>query len=100
MVLLAELVRAPLIVLSILFFLLSVRGTKRQLMPRAGWLLFAVGGIVPLVLQISSLPLFLLAASAVEIFLQNFLTGAVAAWLMGIEAGAEKRRVESIRGSA
>ena len=91
LILLAELVRAPLIVLSILFFLLSVRGTKRDLMTRSGWLLFAVGGIVPLVLQISSLPLFLLAASVVEIFLQNFLTGAVAAWLMGIQPGTEKR---------
>jgi hypothetical protein len=29
--------------------------------------------------------LLLLAASAVEIFLQNFLTGAVAARLLGIE---------------
>ena len=87
-VLMAELVRAPLIVLSILFFLLSVRGTKRQLMVRTGWLLFAIGGIVPLVLQVSSLPLLLLAASAVEIFLQNFLTGVVAAGLMGIEEEA------------
>ncbi len=85
LVLAAELVRAPLIVLSILVFLLSVRGTKRELMLKAGWLLFAIGGIVPLVLQISSLPLLLLAASAVEIFLQNFLTGVSAAWLLGIE---------------
>lgn len=84
-VLMAESIRAPLIVLSILFYLLSVRGTKRQLMFKTGWLLFAIGGIVPLVLQVSSLPLPLLAASAVEIFLQNFLTGVVAAWLMGIE---------------
>ncbi|MBL8063195.1 MAG: hypothetical protein JNK32_09270 [Anaerolineales bacterium] len=84
-VLMAELVRAPLIVLSILFFLLSARGTKRELMIKSGWLIFAIGGIIPLVLQISALPLFLLAASAVEIFCQNFLTGAVAAYLMGIE---------------
>jgi hypothetical protein len=84
-VLAAELVRAPLIILSILFFLLSVRGTRRELMIKTGWLLFAIGGIVPLVLQISSLPLLLLIASAVEIFLQNFLTGAVAARLLGIE---------------
>jgi hypothetical protein len=84
-VLMAELVRAPLIVLSVLLFLLSARGAKRQLMVRTGWLLFAIGGIVPLVLQVSSLPLLLLAASAVEIFLQNFLTGVVAAGLMGIE---------------
>jgi VIT1/CCC1 family predicted Fe2+/Mn2+ transporter len=54
-------------------------------MIKTGWLLFAIGGIVPLVLQISSLPLLLLIASAVEIFLQNFLTGAVAARLLGIE---------------
>jgi hypothetical protein len=52
---------------------------------KTGWLLFAIGGIVPLVLQISSLPLLLLAASAVEIFCQNFLTGMVAAGLMGID---------------
>ena len=85
LVFMAELVRAPLIVLSISFYLFSVRGTKRQLMVRTGWLLFAIGGIVPLVLQVSSLPLLLLLASAVEIFLQNFLTGVVAAWLMRIE---------------
>jgi hypothetical protein len=84
-VLMAELVRAPLIVLSILFYLLLVRGAKRQLMFKTGWLLFAIGGIVPLVLQVSSLPALLLLASAVEIFLQNFLTGVVAAGLMGIE---------------
>jgi hypothetical protein len=84
-VLMAELVRAPLIILSVLLFLLSTRGTRRQLMVRTGWLLFAVGGIFPLVLQISVLPILLLAASAVEIFCQNFLTGAVAARLMGIE---------------
>jgi hypothetical protein len=85
LVLAAELVRAPLIILSILFFLLSVRGTKRELMVKTGWLLFAIGGIVPLVLQMGSLPFLLLAASAVEILFQNFLTGAVAAWLLGIE---------------
>lgn len=84
-VLMAESIRAPLIVLSVLFYLLSARGTKRQLMLKTGWLLFAIGGIVPLVLQIGSLPLLLLAASAVEIFLQNFLTGVVAAGLMGSE---------------
>ncbi|HEY3473898.1 MAG TPA: hypothetical protein VGK56_04765 [Anaerolineales bacterium] len=84
LVLMAELVRAPCIVLSVLFFLLSIRDTKRELMLKTGWLLFAIGGIVPLVLQMSSLPFLLLIASAVEIFLQNFLTGAVAAGLLGI----------------
>jgi hypothetical protein len=89
-VLMVELVRAPLIVLSILLFLLSERGTKRELVIKAGWLLFAVGGIVPVILQISSLPFFLLAASTVEIFCQNFLTGAVSAWLLGVDTTATK----------
>jgi hypothetical protein len=84
-VLLAELVRAPLIVLSILLFLLSLQGKKLELMLKAGWMLFAVGGVIPLVFQIGALPLLLLAASAVEIFFQNFLTGAVSAWLLGVE---------------
>jgi hypothetical protein len=97
LVLFAELARAPLIVLSILVFLLSMRGTKRQLMIKSGWLLFAVGGIVPLVLQISTLPLFLLAASAVEIFFQNFLTGIVAAGLMGVREQVEDMSEKRVR---
>jgi len=84
-VLMAELVRAPLIVLSILLFLLSERGTKRELMLKAGWVLFAVGGIVPVILQIGSLPFLLLVFSTVEIFCQNFLTGMVSGWFLGVE---------------
>jgi hypothetical protein len=90
-VLAAELVRAPLIVLSVLLFLLSSRDSRRRLMLTTGWLLFAVGGLVPLVLQVGSLPFFLLAASAIEIFFQNFLTGAAAARLMGVEEGLPMR---------
>jgi hypothetical protein len=72
-----------LIVFSVFLFLLSVRGNKRELMFSTGWLLFAVGGIVPLFWQVGTLPLPLLLASAVEIFFQNFQTGGVSAWLMG-----------------
>jgi hypothetical protein len=84
-VLIIESIRGLMIVFSVFLFLLSVRGTRRQLMVNTGWLLFAIGGIIPLIWQIGTLPLFLLAASALEIFFQNFLTGMVAAWLMGIE---------------
>jgi hypothetical protein len=84
-VIVAELVRAPLIMLSVLLFLLSARMPRRRLMVVTGLLLFAIGGIVPLVMQISSLPLLLLAASAVEIFCQNFGAGLVAAWLLGTQ---------------
>lgn len=44
-----------------------------------------IGGLVPLTLQVSALPLYLPATSAVEIFFQNFLTGVATARLMGIE---------------
>ena len=77
--------RGLFIALSVLLFLLSVRGSRRQLMVWTGWLLFAVGGIVPLVLQLGFLPLILVFASLIEIFFQNFLTGVVAAWLLGVE---------------
>jgi hypothetical protein len=82
-VIVAELVRAPLLMLSVLLFLLSARMPRRRLMVVTGMLLFAIGGIVPLVMQISSLPMLLLAASTVEIFCQNFGAGLVAADLLG-----------------
>lgn len=88
-VLILESIRGLLIVFSVLLLLLSIQGSRRHLMLMTGWLLFAVGGIIPLIWQISSLPLFLLFASAIEIFFQNFLTGAVAAGLTGIEGQAQ-----------
>ena len=81
-VLRVELVRAPLLVLSIVPFVLAYRAPRRRSMLMTGLLLFWVGGVVPLVLQMGMLPLPLLLASAVEIFLQNFLTGVVAAALL------------------
>lgn len=84
-ILAAESIRCLFIVVSIFLFLLSARENERQLMISSGWLLFAVGGIVPLFWQVGTLPLPLLLASAVEIFFQNFLTGGVSAWLMGIK---------------
>jgi hypothetical protein len=88
-VLVLEAVRGLLIAFSVLLLLLSMRGNRRRLMAMTGWLLFAVGGIIPLCWQITTLPLFLLFASAVEIYFQNFCTGAVSAWLMGIENTAD-----------
>jgi hypothetical protein len=80
--LLAELIRAVLIVLSLLPFLLTAQMPLRQLAVWSGLLLFIVGGIVPLTWQMAALPLPLLMASAVEIFCQNFTTGAVTAMLL------------------
>jgi hypothetical protein len=79
----AELIRAPMIVLSIVPFLLTHHASKKRMAFLAGMILFAVGGVAPLLMQVSALPLVLLAASAVEIFLQNYLTGVVSARLLG-----------------
>ncbi len=89
-VLMAELVRAPLIVLSILPLILIWRAKKPMLAFLAGMLLFVIGGVAPLLLN-TALPDFLRFASAIEIFFQNFLTGVVAAALLGFkpDAGAE-----------
>lgn len=79
----AELFRAPMIVLSVIPFLLTFRAGKKRLGFLTGLILFAVGGLAPLLMQVNALPLILLAASAVEIFFQNYLTGIVTARLLG-----------------
>lgn len=79
----AELIRAPMIVLSVIPFLLTYRATKKRMAFLTGMILFAVGGIAPLLMQAGALPLILLAASAVEIFCQNFSIGWVTARLLG-----------------
>jgi len=82
-VLMVELLRGPLIVLSVLPFLLSQRMNKKQAVMLTGLVIFSIGGLVPLTMRVDTLPLILLAASAVEIFFQNFSTGAVTALLLG-----------------
>lgn len=84
-VLAVELIRAPLLVLSVVLLILATHATRRHTLLLAGMTLFWVGGIVPLTLQIGNLPALLLLASALEIFLQNFLTGVVAGWLFWTE---------------
>ena len=81
-VLLAESIRAPLIILSATLFILSMRTERRRLAFVTGRMLFWIGGLVPLVLQVNNLPIPLLIASGIEIFCQNFLTGVVAVWLL------------------
>ena len=79
----AEVVRGALIALSVIPFLLTVPADKKRLGAWTGLLLFAIGGLVPLTMQVGVLPLFLLVASAWEIFAMNFTTGWVLARLLG-----------------
>jgi hypothetical protein len=86
-VLVVELIRAPVIVLSVVPFLIFSKATRRQNAIIAGLILFIIGGVVPLFFQAGSLPVVLLLASGVEIFLQNFTTGFVSGWMLGGAAG-------------
>ena len=80
-VLLAEMVRAPLIVLSIGPLIRLWHGKRMVLGISSGIILFVIGGVIPLLLN-TALPDLLRLASAVEIFFQNFLTGCVASSLL------------------
>lgn len=82
-VLLAELVRGPIVILSLLPLLLTLHTLPHRLLVITGMLLFVVGGVVPWLWQINQLPTVLFLASGLEIFAQFFATGAVAAWLLG-----------------
>jgi hypothetical protein len=79
-----ETMRGILIVTSILPFILTLRTSKRRLMISAGLALFVVGGVVPLMLQVPTLPGFLLLASGWEIFFQLFPTGVATAALLAL----------------
>ncbi|HPP63843.1 MAG TPA: hypothetical protein PKV01_11465 [Anaerolineales bacterium] len=79
----AEVVRGALIALSVLPFLHTFRADKKRAALQTGFLLFAIGGLVPLTMQVGALPLFLLIASAWEIFAMNFSAGIILALLLG-----------------
>lgn len=86
-VLIVELIRAPLIVLSLVPFLIFNKAARKQNAVNTGLILFLIGGVVPLLFQAGSLPVVLLVASGVEIFLQNFTTGFVSGWMLGGTSG-------------
>jgi hypothetical protein len=79
----AEVVRGALIALSVLPFLHAFRANKKRTALVTGFLLFAIGGLVPLTMQVGALPFFLLVASAWEIFAMNFSAGIALAKLLG-----------------
>ncbi len=88
----AELVRAPMIVLSILPLILLWRGRKLTLAVLCEIILFIIGGVIQLLLN-TALPDLLRFASAIEIFFQNFCTGLVTVSLLGFrEASAAQNQ--------
>ena len=76
----AQLLRGPLFGLGSLFIVLCADASRRQLAIWLGLLLFIVGGLGPyLEVTFRTMPLGFNLATLAEIFLQNFLTGIVAA---------------------
>jgi hypothetical protein len=79
---LAELIRGPLFGLGSLFVARSASMTRRQSGVALGLLLFVLGGLAPyLETTFRTMPLGFNLATMLELFLQNFLTGLVAARL-------------------
>lgn len=90
-VIVVEAVRSVMIILSLLPLILSLHAPRERTAWLCGMLLFFAGGLLPLLTQTAAMPLRLLVASGVEIFFQNFLTGVVAALLLGRPQAAPAR---------
>ena len=94
----AQLLRGPLFALGALFLAQAASVSRRQLGLWLGILLFVVGGVGPYVeITFRTMPLGFNLATLTEIFLQNFLTGMVAAALLGLRPAAAAK---SLRGQA
>ena len=81
---LAQLVRGPLFGLGSLFILLTVAHLpRRRIAVWLGILLFIVGGLAPYVeITFRTMPIGFNLATITELFLQNFLTGILAAYIL------------------
>ncbi len=92
----AELLRGPLFALGALFLAQAASASRRQLALWLGILLFVVGGVGPYVeTTFRTMPLGFNLATLTEVFLQNFLTGVVAAALLG---SRQASAVKALRG--
>lgn len=76
-----ESVRSLFIVLSVLLIANSYFDVRKRAV-MTGLTVFLIGGVMPLVQQVGTLPSTLVIASLIEIFFQNFLTGVVLALLI------------------
>ncbi|MDF1618787.1 hypothetical protein [Petrocella sp. FN5] len=76
-ILVLEIVRATLIVISILPIILFLELPVKKVMILSGLSLFVLGGLLPMLQQIGSLPMVLIITSSVEMFFQFFLTAVV-----------------------
>ena len=76
-----QLIRSPILVLSILPVIMLVPESKKKLGAISGFLLAWYGGFVPLLSVSNILPIPVVAAHTVEIFFQNFSLGMMVTYL-------------------
>lgn len=84
-ILILEPIRAIIIVLSVLPIILNLNTSKKKRMVMVGMSLFVIGGLIPMLQQIDTLPIVIVITSTFEMFFQFFLTGMVITYIILFE---------------
>lgn len=86
-ILMLEPVRAVALVISVLPVILHLNVSKNKRMVMVGMVLFVIGGFLPMLQQINTLPTVIVVSSIFEMFFQFFLTGVVITYILLYEKG-------------
>lgn len=84
-ILMLEPIRAVILVLSVFPVVVNLKVSKRKRMVIVGMALFIIGGLLPMIQQLNTLPTVVVIASTFEMFLQFFLTGVVTTYILLFE---------------
>ena len=80
-ILMLEPVRAALLVLSVIPLVIYLRISKKKCATIVGMVLFIIGGLLPMLQQLNTLPTAVAVSSIFEMFFQFFLTGVVTTYV-------------------
>jgi hypothetical protein len=90
-----QFMKAFLVVLSLIPMIITIGATKRFIAVISGITLVVLCALSPF-LQVSNLSMFLLLASSGKLFLQNFLIGILAGWILGCPSRLEEEGITTI----
>ena len=90
-----QFMKALLIVLSLIPMIVTIGATKRFIAVMSGITLVVLGSLSPF-LQLSNLSMFLFLASSAKIYLQNFLIGILAGFILGCPSKLENEGISMI----
>ncbi|HYF83490.1 MAG TPA: YqhR family membrane protein [Clostridia bacterium] len=80
-ILMLEPIRAALLVLSVIPLIMYLRVSKKKCAAIVGMVLFILGGLLPMLQQLNTLPTAVAVSSIFEMFFQFFLTGVVITYI-------------------